>query len=116
VLELLLAAGKGGWIPKVSAKQVQRRIAALDAQYTVAQPEAPRWLHCPRDFAMKLFDYEKYNRRTDRLAYGVLLVTFAVAWIAARAGMPFWQIAIVFLMTGVGLYLIVEDNMRHGHD
>lgn len=34
--------GKGGWMPKVSAKQVQRRIVALDAQYTVAQPEAPR--------------------------------------------------------------------------
>jgi hypothetical protein len=76
-------------MPKVSAKEVQRRIVMA---------------------------LEKYNRRIDRLAYGVLLVTFAVAWIAARAGMPFWQIAIVFLMTGVGLYLIVEDNMRHGHD
>jgi hypothetical protein len=28
-------------MPKVSAKQVQRRIAALDAQYTVAQPKRP---------------------------------------------------------------------------
>ena len=31
--------GKGGWMPKVSAKHVQRRIADLDAQYTVAQPK-----------------------------------------------------------------------------
>ena len=29
-------------MPKVSAKQVQRRIAELDAQYTVAQPNCPR--------------------------------------------------------------------------
>jgi hypothetical protein len=42
VLKLLRAAGKGGWMPKVSAKQVQRRIAELDAQYTVAQPKRPR--------------------------------------------------------------------------
>jgi hypothetical protein len=28
-------------MPKVSAKQVQRRIAELDAQYTVAQPKRP---------------------------------------------------------------------------
>ena len=28
-------------MPKVSAKQVQRRIAELDAQYTVAQPKHP---------------------------------------------------------------------------
>jgi hypothetical protein len=28
-------------MPKVSAKQVQRRIVALDAQYTVAQPKRP---------------------------------------------------------------------------
>ena len=36
---MLCAAGIGGWMPKVSAKQVQRRIA--DAQYTVAQPKRP---------------------------------------------------------------------------
>jgi len=30
-----------GWMPKVSAKQVQRRIAELDAKYTVAQPKRP---------------------------------------------------------------------------
>ena len=29
-------------MPKVSAKQVQRRIAELDAQYTVAQPKHTR--------------------------------------------------------------------------
>ena len=28
-------------MPKVSAKQFQRRIAALDAQYTEAQPKRP---------------------------------------------------------------------------
>ena len=28
-------------MPKVSAKQVQRRIAELDAQYTLAQPKRP---------------------------------------------------------------------------
>jgi hypothetical protein len=28
-------------MPKVSAKQVQRRITELDAQYTVAQPKRP---------------------------------------------------------------------------
>lgn len=28
-------------MPKVSAKQVQRRIAELDAKYTVAQPKRP---------------------------------------------------------------------------
>ena len=28
-------------MPKVSAKYVQRRIAELDAQYTVAQPKRP---------------------------------------------------------------------------
>jgi hypothetical protein len=28
-------------MPKVSAKHVQRRIAELDAQYTVAQPKRP---------------------------------------------------------------------------
>ena len=28
-------------MPKVSTKQVQRRIAELDAQYTVAQPKRP---------------------------------------------------------------------------
>jgi hypothetical protein len=28
-------------MPKVSAKYVQRRIAKLDAQYTVAQPKRP---------------------------------------------------------------------------
>ena len=28
-------------MPKFSAKQVQRRIAELDAQYTVAQPKRP---------------------------------------------------------------------------
>jgi hypothetical protein len=28
-------------MPKVSAKQVQRRIAELDAQYTVAEPKRP---------------------------------------------------------------------------
>ena len=28
-------------MPKESAKQVQRRIAALDAQYNVAQPKRP---------------------------------------------------------------------------
>ena len=28
-------------MPKVSAEQVQRRIAALDARYTVAQPKRP---------------------------------------------------------------------------
>jgi hypothetical protein len=28
-------------MPQVSAKQVQRRIAELDAQYTVAQPKRP---------------------------------------------------------------------------
>jgi hypothetical protein len=28
-------------MPKVSAKQVQRRIAELDAQYTVAKPKRP---------------------------------------------------------------------------
>jgi hypothetical protein len=38
VLELLRAAGKGEWMPKVS-NQVQRRIAELDAKYTVAQPK-----------------------------------------------------------------------------
>ena len=41
VLELLRAAVKGGWMPKVSTKHVQRRIAELDAQYTVAQPKRP---------------------------------------------------------------------------
>ena len=35
-------------MPKVSAKQVQRRIAELDAKYTVAQPKRPGRLHCPR--------------------------------------------------------------------
>ena len=30
-------------MPKVSAKHVQRRIADLDAQYTVAQPKRPGW-------------------------------------------------------------------------
>jgi hypothetical protein len=34
------AAEQGGWMPKVST-QVQRRIAALDAKYTVAQPKRP---------------------------------------------------------------------------
>ena len=28
-------------MPKVSARQVQRRISELDAQYTVAQPKRP---------------------------------------------------------------------------
>ena len=28
-------------MPKVSTEQVQRRIAELDAQYTVAQPKRP---------------------------------------------------------------------------
>jgi hypothetical protein len=41
VLELLRAAVKGGWMPKVSTEHVQRRIAELDAQYTVAQPKRP---------------------------------------------------------------------------
>jgi hypothetical protein len=41
VLKLLRAAGKGGWMPKVSTEHVQRRIAELDAQYTVAQPKRP---------------------------------------------------------------------------
>ena len=41
VLQLLRAAVKGGWMPKVSTKHVQRRIAELDAQYTVAKPKRP---------------------------------------------------------------------------
>ena len=36
-----VCGGKGGWMPKVST-QVQRRIAELDAKYTVAQPKRPR--------------------------------------------------------------------------
>jgi hypothetical protein len=40
--QLLRAAReRGDGMPKVSAKQVQRRIAELDAQYTVAQPKRP---------------------------------------------------------------------------
>ena len=35
----LLRAAEGGMDAKVSAKQVQRRIADLDAPYTVAQPK-----------------------------------------------------------------------------
>jgi hypothetical protein len=36
-----VCGGKGGRMPKVSTKHVQRRIAELDAKYTVAQPKRP---------------------------------------------------------------------------
>ena len=42
VLELLRAAGKGEWMPKVS-NQVQRRIAELDAKYTSQSAQAGVW-------------------------------------------------------------------------
>ena len=61
-------------------------------------------------------DIEKRNRLTDRQLCGVFLVAFAVAWVALRTGMPYWQIFIVFFMTGLGMSLVGDNMVSHGHD